>query len=205
MPRPAATPEQREQVRNRIRAAAAKLASNCSLEDISARAIATEAGVSIGTIYSYFENLSDLAQSLWMEPVEKLRSQLDEIAETTADPVARIRALLEAYAGFAHDKHGVYRGAFLFVRPDSMKRPDKANLNDDSFYRQLKEAITEGQRSGQVLREDPDALAQTLWAGLHGALALPINLDRFTFKPSRQLAQHMIDTLLNSVCVNTKP
>lgn len=164
---------------------------------ISARAIAKRAGVSVGTLYTYYENLPDLMQSLWQEPVDRLVVRLDAVAEATPDPIDRIRALLEGYAEFARRQHAVYRGAFLFVRSDSMKKPEKRPLDEAPFHRLLKSAIMEGQSTGRVRAGDPDAVAQMLWAGLHGSLALPVNIDRFAFDPPERLAQTMIDALMN--------
>lgn len=201
MPRTAVTPEQRQQTRNKIRDAASKLISTHSgrLDKISARAIAKEAGVSVGTIYSYYENLSELGQSLWQEPVDELRRQFSADADKVDDPVGRIRLLLEHYARFATEEHAVFKGAFLFVRPDSMKKPDKVDLNDEMYFCYLRDAIIEGQNSRQIRSGDPSALAQTLWAGVHGALALPTTLDRFAFDSPREMADHMINSLLSLI------
>ena len=61
MPRPALTEEQRRETRRQIRQAASDMYAENGLSDISARAIAKRAGVSVGTIYSHFANLTDLA------------------------------------------------------------------------------------------------------------------------------------------------
>ena len=76
MPRPALTEEQRRESRRRIREAASALYATSGLGDISARAIAKEAGVSVGTIYSHFGSLAELMQSLWRQPARKLVQQL---------------------------------------------------------------------------------------------------------------------------------
>ena len=72
MARPTLTKEQRAEIRSRIRKAATELYPESGLSDISARGIAKRAGVSVGTIYSYFDNLPELMQSLWIEPVRHL-------------------------------------------------------------------------------------------------------------------------------------
>lgn len=199
MPRPAVTPEQRKETRKRIREAAARLVAKRHLQDITVRAVATEAGVSVGTIYMYFENLTELAQSLWLEPVNKLKKEISEDAEKTKDPVDRIRVLLEHYARFANEQHAIFKGAFLYVRPDSMKKPEQVNLEEEVFFCYLRDSIAEGQKGGHIRQGDPAALAQTLWAGIHGAMALPITLDRLSFNPPQDMARHMIDTLMTMI------
>jgi len=196
MPRPALTPEQRQKIRMRIRDAASRLVKTSRLQDITVRAVAAEAGVSVGTFYTYFENLSELGQSLWMEPVEELRQEMREHAARIEDPVARIRELLENYARFAEEKNAVFRGAFLYVRPDSMQKPEKIDLDQELFFCCLRDAVLEGQQSGQIGECEPEEMAQTLWAGVHGALALPMTMDRYAFDSSQTLAARMIDSLL---------
>lgn len=196
MPRPALTDEQRRQTRRRIRQAAAQLYAENGITDISARAIAKSAGVSVGTLYSYFENLTELMQSLWKEPVARWLSRLEALSSDIDDPRQRLRALLESYAGFATIEHGVYRGAFLFVRPDSLEKPDKLDLEHDRFATLLRNAIREGQQQGQFRNGNPSSLAQTLWAGMHGAIALPANLDRLAFDSAEQLSSNMVELLM---------
>lgn len=199
MPRPAITPSQRLETRERIRAAAAALVRQGSPEKITIRAVAKEAGVSVGTIYKYFKDISDLGRSLWQEPVNVLRSQMSDIAEKTDEPVARIRDLLGAYASFADEKHRVFRGAFLYVRPETREKPDQTALEEEPFFRYLKAAILEGQESGDIVDGDADMLAQLLWAALHGALALPNNIERIAFDPPQKMAGAMIDAIMTMI------
>ena len=101
MPRPAATPEQRERQRRRIRQAASEIYAENGPLGVSARAIAQRAGVSTGTLYSYFANLPDLMRSLWMEPVTEAGRELEAVAKAHRSPVKRIQALLTGYVEFA--------------------------------------------------------------------------------------------------------
>lgn len=196
MPRPAITPAQRLETRERIRSAAASLVRQGSPEKITIRAVAKEAGVSVGTIYKYFEDISDLGRSLWQEPVEELRGHMLKIADTTGDPAERIRALLKAYANFAREKHRVFRGAFLYVRPESRQKPEATPLEDEPYYQLLSSSILEGQKSGAFIDGDRKMLAQLLWAALHGALALPNNIERIAFDPPEKIADAMIDSIM---------
>ncbi len=199
MPRPVITPEQRRETRERIRSAAATLVRRGNLEKITIRAVAKQAGVSVGTIYKYFEDISDLGRSLWQEPVNQLRAQMSDIVDSTDDPAARIHNLLRAYAEFAREKHRVFRGAFLYVRPDSRPIPDQTALEEEPYFQFLTAAITEGQETDAIIDGDPKMLAQLLWAALHGALALPINIERIAFDPPEQIADAMITSIMTMI------
>ncbi len=193
MARPALTDEQRRETRRKIREAAAELFSSNGVSNVSVRAIAERAGVSTGTIYSYFDNLTELLQSLWKEPLVRLLDELGEIVEKTPEPTRRLRRLLEAYAKFATGNHSVYRGAFLYIRPESHDAPVPRDLSQDRLFSMLRDTVADGQKAGTFRKGNPARIAQTLWAGLHGAVALPTNIDRLAIDPPDRLLRHMID------------
>lgn len=199
MARPPASPEQRQRQRQRIRGAAAEVYRDDGLMGVTVRAVSQRAGVSTGTLYSYFANLEELLQSLWIEPLAEVNRQLEAIADEHPDPVARIRALLEAYVDFALAQPEVFRGAILFVRPASAPQPVPEPPAELPFYRLLRRAIEEGEAAGRVDATDADLAAQMLWAGVHGALALPVNIDRYAVRPQAELAGAMVDSLVTSI------
>ena len=196
MARPALTEEQRKKTRQSIRKAAAELYQKNGAGDVSARAIADAAGVSVGTLYSYFNNLTELMQSLWKEPVKRLLDQLETDLAKPSKPLDKLERLLKAYVKFASQHRGIYRSAFMYVRPESHKQPEPVSLESDRFFSLFLNAIIEGQTSGDVRTGPPKLLAQTLWAGLHGAIALPINMDRIALEDGPQSVEQMIDLLM---------
>ncbi len=198
MPRPPATASQIDALRSNIRRAALDLYREQGLNHLTARAIAVRAGVSVGTIYKHFGNLSELARTLWQGPVEKFEQALEQKAAQYQDPLERLHALLEAYLEFARTHQDLYRGAFLFVRPPNQDQPEKAQLTSSVFARLLIDALQEGQQQGLVVAGDAQIQAQTLWAGVHGAIALPINLDRLTWNDTA-IERQMVDGLLRSI------
>ncbi|MEM1434345.1 MAG: TetR/AcrR family transcriptional regulator [Pseudomonadota bacterium] len=179
MARPKATQAQKDAVQLKIRQAAADLYREQGVANLTARAIAQRAGVSVGTIYVHFGSLSSLARSLWQGPVERFEQQLKDIAQRVERPVDRVRALLEAYLQFARANPEVYRGAFLFVRPLAEEAPPREPFATSTFAALLIDAIEAGCRAGDLAVVDVPAQAQFMWASLHGHIALPINLDRF--------------------------
>ncbi|MEM7363073.1 MAG: TetR/AcrR family transcriptional regulator [Pseudomonadota bacterium] len=204
MARTHATGEQREHVRNQIRAAAATIFKAEGLAGISVRSIASAAGVSVGTVYSYFGNLQDLMQSLWREPISRFEQTLEKITAKHPDPLNRIEALLRAYLAFGLKNPDLYRGAFLFVRPTTFEVPPRETLGTAKFARFMIEAITEGQQSGAIISGRPPELAQLLWSGLHGSLSLPVNLDRIAFRSTRTVGHAMIEAMINHLSVDPK-
>ena len=192
MPRPALTEEQRRQIRRNIREAAARLHKDNGLSNISVRAVAQEAGVSVGTVYSHFGSLSELMQSLWRRPARKLVQRLTHLADEISDPVEQLRAYLTAYVQFSIAEPEVFRAAFLFVRPETVAPPEKIALEDDEFFSLFRRAIVQGQREGHIRSGDPDTLVQLVLGSVHGALALPVNLHRLALREGAELAEQAI-------------
>jgi len=90
----------------------------------------------------------------------------------------------------------VYRGAFLYVRPESHEKPTPVNPEEDRFFSLFRNTVSAAQQHKLIRSGDPDVMAQILWSGLHGAIALPLNLDRLALEPPEQATEHMIDALL---------
>lgn len=199
MPRPALTDEQRRKTRQKIRQAAAALYADEGLRDISARSIAEKAGVSVGTLYSYFANLTELMQSLWKEPVSRLIRSMEAQLEEIDDPAEKLRVMLRGYIGFAVEQRNVYRGAFMYVRPASHEQPIPVSLDDDRFFSLFRRVVEEAQDAGVVRDGDVNVIAQVLWSGLHGALSLPQNIDRLALDPPEVAVEPMLEALLEWV------
>ena len=199
MARPKATPEQKEQTRRSIQAAAAELYRAQGLSAISARAVATKAGVSVGTIYSYFGDLTGLMQSLWTGRVAQQDKVFRALASEYELPLDRIEALLEAYLKFGIEQATLYRNALMFVRPTNLDVPDKQALSGYAFPSLIRQAIADGQALETIIPGDPDQLTQLLWSGAHGALALPVNMDRLALQPAAEMIEATVAGLLRMV------
>ena len=202
MPRPSLTDEQRREIRHSIRSAASKLFAENGMKDISARSVAQAANVSVGTIYAHFGSLTGLMQSFWKEPVRKLITDLTLLAEDEPNELDRLKKLLDAYVMFALKQHAVYRGSFMFVRPDSHDKPQPVSLEEDRLFSLFRAAIVDCQKAGVIRKGDPDRLTQAVWSGLHGAIALPTNIDRLALDSPSEMAPYMIDLLLEWLQIN---
>ncbi|MEO0962266.1 MAG: TetR/AcrR family transcriptional regulator [Pseudomonadota bacterium] len=203
MPRTPATAAQRNEESSRIRNAAGTIFAEKGITAISARAVAKEAGVSVGKIYAYYNSLTELMQSLWLGRVQRLTTTLHDLAGSIDNPVERIRSILEAYVSFAHTNQDLYKGGLMFVRPDELQKPEQADAEDLPIMDLLIKAIVEGQKTGCIQKGSAVRMAQLLWAGVHGALALPINIDRYAFKERDHLTGDMVDALMGHIQTST--
>ena len=197
MARPNHSNQQKEEIRNKIRAAASKLYKEGEGKKITARKVAAEAGVSIGKLYAYFDNLSEIMQSLWREPVRRLIAEMEVLNSEIDCPEERLRALLLRYVEFSEQSASVFRNSFLFVRPEGMNPPPQVALERDRFFQLFRTTLREGQRSGMFRQGELDELTQILLSAVHGSIALPINLHRLALDNSTKIPHKMIDTILD--------
>lgn len=179
-----------------------RLKNELDYNAITVRAVAAEAGVSVGTFYAHFESIAELAQATWQEPVDNLRKKIERLARRTEDPLERIQKVLECYARFEKDQPAAFQSAFLFVRQPFMTEPDKVKLDTESFFIILREAIREGQALDKIRDGDPAEMAQLLWASVHGAMSLPYHLDRYNFMPSQKFAKRTVRFLVDSLATD---
>ena len=194
-------------MRQRLREATSRVVQRLNIapgdvqgyQSITIRDITEEAGVSIGTFYKYFESRDDLAQALWSEPVDALKAKMQADLDNLSDPIEKLRSLLNNYLDFSVNHRRIFRAAFLFVRPEGHPLRASVKLEDEFFYTSIKSALEQGQADGQFRQFDSHQMAQTFWAGIHGALGLPENLERYEFDDSKDIAAHMIDSLLELI------
>ena len=201
MPRPPATPEQKREARNRIRRAATEVVAEEGPANVTVRKVAARAEVSVGTVYSHFDSLGDLLRSLWIPVIAEADRKLAAAVDGASDPIERVRVILGHYVDLALGNQVLHRSTLLFVRPANVEAPQPLPLDELVFHRLLVEAVTDGQAAGALVDGDPTQLAQMLWAGVHGALALPVNNDIYDLEPADQQARLMIDTMVGALAV----
>lgn len=199
MARPSATAEQRRQASEAIRRAAVDLSVEGGVASITARSVAERAGVSVGTLYSHFDNLGDLMRSLWTPVIAEAGQKLATIAASYPNPIDRVQAMLVEYTALVLGNEALHRNTLLFVRPTNDPAPQQLPPDELDLHRLLTEAIREGQDAGLIIDGEAVQLTQLLWAGVHGALALPVNADLYALEPAEQQVVLMIDLLVASL------
>jgi AcrR family transcriptional regulator len=164
---------EREEVRRKILDAARDLFAREGYERVTMRAVADVIEYSPTAIYHHFEDKDDLVQALCEEDFARLLQTLSAKA-LPADPLARIRALGEAYAAFglAHPNH--YR--FMFMTGSKFEKPTEVAPPGQQSFVLLRDAVQDALAAGQLQGRDALAVAQVLWATLHGAVSLLITI-----------------------------
>jgi AcrR family transcriptional regulator len=160
-----------ERSRQTILRAAANLATTDGLEGISIGNLAAHIGMSKSGLYAHFGS----KQELQLATVETARGIFDDEVvkpvQTTADPLDRLRALLEGF--LSHLERRVFPGGCFFAsttaefdtRPGPVR--DRVAAIQQGWVELIERMIREAQAAGSIgAGEDPSQLAFELHAYL---------------------------------------
>lgn len=170
--------KRREARKEALRGALLEAASDLFLAHgyagFSLRGVAERVGYSPTTVYLYFENKDDLLFAVVLEGFERFGRALQEAYEGESHPLKRIEAIGRAYIAFGVQHPAHYRLMFM-ERGDLLLKENPKNQKPtiDSFS-VLVSAVHEARAAGHLRPGDPMAHVYTLWAGVHGLVALAL-------------------------------
>jgi AcrR family transcriptional regulator len=165
----------REQVRDDVKAVALDQLAEGGPSALSVNAIAKQLGVSGPALYRYFANRDDLLAELVIDAYHDFAAALAAATDRDLAPAQRLRALADAWRGFARAQPHRYR--LLFAPPVP---------GYDAHSEPLVAASTRVMAVGldvygadphdEPERADPEVFARVLsgWSRLHGFVGLEL-------------------------------
>ncbi len=187
---------EREQVRRKILDAARDLFATEGYERVTMRGIAEAIEYSPTALYHHFADKAALVDALCEEDFAHLLGLLVQQAPPR-DPVERIRRMGHAYARFGIENPNHYR--FMFMTPLEFKAGHEHELSSSGqrAFGLLHDAVKQAIAAGRFRRGDALTMAQVLWAGLHGVVALLITYDPLQF-PTAPAAPDLVDRVIEN-------
>lgn len=195
---------EKEELRQKILDTARDLFIVHGYDGVTLRKIADAIEYAPGTIYGYFKDKEELVRALCIADFDAFEQSFPRDA-VPADPLAAIRAMGAAYIRFALAHPNQYR--FMFMTPkqaqlyefDDKTLAKKGDPARDAYalVRQMARMAIDGGLLRADLR-DPDLVAQTLWAGVHGMASLEITMSNdpwLEWGPVQTRIEVMLDTL----------
>jgi AcrR family transcriptional regulator len=168
--------EAQRQGQEALRRALLDAASGLLLEEgpgaLTMRRVAGTVGCSTTVLYTQFGGKEGLADALYREGFERLRRRL-VAADGGLDPRARLGALADAYRANALAERGYYGVMFQQAIPGFQPSPASLAVAGASLE-VLAEAVQDAMDAGLLRPGDPRALAEVLWAAVHGAVSLEL-------------------------------
>jgi AcrR family transcriptional regulator len=175
---PLSMTEKKKLKRASILHAAIRVFSEKGYAETTIAVIAKEAGVSFGTVFTYFETKEILYETAVLEPLDEIKPYFFKVEEYfEGDPLDKIKQMIEYHVDLFSG-----RSEFLRLIQQVLGRPDRYPLlfeELDRFVETFVDAITpvieQGQRQGVFYKETPALMAQSYLAILNGMRLTYIN------------------------------
>jgi AcrR family transcriptional regulator len=152
--------------------AASRLLVTQGPQALTMRRVAAAVGCSTTVLYTAFGSKDGLADALFLEGFQRLRRRLEAVP-SGGDPLARLRALAHAYRDSALESRSYYGVMFQQAIPGY--RPSAASLaTAGAALEVLTDAVRACMDAGVLRTGDPRAVAEVLWAAVHGAVSLEL-------------------------------
>ncbi len=194
--------QQKLELRGAILTAASELFLAHGYSGFSLRAVAERVGYSPTTVYLYFENKDALLFAVVLEGFEHFGGALQRAYESEKDPLKRIGAIGRAYIAFGVQHPAHYRLMFMERGDFLLKQdPESQSSTIDSFGI-LVRAVHEAHAGGQLRAGDPMAYVYTLWAGVHGLVALTLCVPVLGEADLEARTDHMLSVLHGGIASN---
>jgi AcrR family transcriptional regulator len=185
-PGPEAVREARAQWRRaQIVEAGTRLMEEHGFHKMTVNALAREAGLSVGTIYQYVEDKSDILLLVILDILDAYRQDLPLAMEGHDDPLERLAAGFDAYCRIVDSR----RYATVLTYRESKSLPEEGRRRIMALEVEtsglLRECLEEARKAGLIADCDTELIAHNLtvlahaWALKHWRLKDHVDLDAY--------------------------
>lgn len=188
--------EKTNNLRDKIIEEARKLLLEEGYRNVSLRKIAANAGITATSIYLHFDSKDHLIHTLMGQAIEQLNAKLESTADLEMDPVEKLEALARDYVRFALEHPREYQVIYLVTSDEMSRYPKEKFRRARRGYEIVSKVIEEGVSEDEIVEKHPRIAAYTLWAQLHGVMAVVLSkrldtrIDQEEF--IEQAIQHII-------------
>jgi AcrR family transcriptional regulator len=170
------------------------------IQHLSLRELSRELGVSHASPQRHFPTKQDLIDALAIMGFERLSSVVAKAAEArNQDFDARLTKAALAYVGFARKHPALFALMFEAKRRPGMLPQLRTALM--TAFSHIPKILQEGQEAGKIIAGDPDRLALTIGAALHGLVAMPIE-GKVRGAPLKALVPETVQHVLQGLSTN---
>jgi AcrR family transcriptional regulator len=188
----------KEGLREEILDAARALFVKEGYESVSIRKIADKIEYAPGTLYLYFRDKAEILDRICEETFSKLLQKMKAIHDDTAPPLDKLRRGLRTYILFGLENPNHYVVTFVQAKIHLESKSVFETTGREAFAC-LRQGVQECVDAGELVSDDADELAQTMWAGIHGLTSVLITCTGFPFVEQNRLIDRMVHTLVEGV------
>ncbi|MFB6290741.1 MAG: TetR/AcrR family transcriptional regulator [Candidatus Bipolaricaulia bacterium] len=154
-----------------IREAATQVISRQGYFQTSIDEIAKEAGISVGTIYNYFDNKQDILLDIFSKEFEDRKEFYEELSKKRMPLVEGIREILDRHFSQL-DSH---KELMQVIVQERFKPGSKLGKKLDKQYREVikyvEELVNRALENGQIRDCDPKVVATALFGAVESVVA----------------------------------
>jgi AcrR family transcriptional regulator len=202
---------EKSETRDKILDAARELFVTEGYEGVSMRRVAEKIEYSPTAIYVYFADKQELFHELCQQDYARL-AEVFQSSAMSSDPIERVKQIGRTYTEFGVRYPNHYK--FMFMTPHPPHEPDEEDREvmgnpEVDAYAFLKRAVQraiDAERFREEL-QDAELISQTLWAAVHGVIALNIakcSDPWVDWRPLQQRAEIMLDVTLRGLVREVK-
>jgi AcrR family transcriptional regulator len=170
------------------------------VQHLSLRELSRELGVSHASPQRHFATKQDLIDALAIVGFERLSSVVAKAAEARSEDFnARLTKAAFAYVGFALKHPALFALMFEAKRRAGMLPELRTALM--AAYSHIPKILQEGQEAGKIVAGDPDRLALTIGAALHGLVAISID-GKIKGAPLKAIVPETVQHVLKGLSTN---
>jgi AcrR family transcriptional regulator len=200
MPRPA-----RAGLKDDLITQAEQLIDEEGLKALTARALATRADCSVGSIYNMFDDLDDLIVTVHGRTLERLGKNASASVDSNRTVEENLLTLASRYIAFIEDNRNLWAAIFEHRLPAGRDIPHwyRERLNDlFAVIESCIEPLLPGERTGARRRQ-----ARILWSSIHGICSLGAEgkLNLISDESIAELTSQMIRTYVAGMSALTDP
>ncbi|WP_248286901.1 TetR/AcrR family transcriptional regulator [Brevundimonas pishanensis] len=185
--------------RGEILAAAEQIFVAHGYEGATIRKIAEAVGLSSTALYLHFKDKAEILNEICLRAFSMLLERQVAMSEAEPDPEARLRGLMIGYVQFGFENANAYRLAFMTptILSEDGSEPVSRKVAAELF--QKFESGVAAAVEGCVEPDRVRALAQVLWASIHGLVSIIITKPQFGWEDQRTLIETQVDILVRGV------
>lgn len=168
------------------------------LHAVSLRRVASSLGVTAPALYAHVVDKRDLLQGIVEREVEGLLKQFDSV--TASDPIARLRAMSQAYIDWGVQNPDMFRAMFLF-RPELTAEPrSDAPPLSTQIHRAFLDEVRRANEQGTFQDGDPELAALTIWTTAHGVVTTLLSGPALDVELKGRLAEAAVNASITGLC-----
>jgi AcrR family transcriptional regulator len=190
---------QGDQLREQILDAAYDLlVETGSADKVSTRAVAQRVGCSSPALYLHFPDKAALLWATCNRQFLRLGDRITAAVDGVDDPLEALHAAARAYVTFGAEHAEEYR--VMMMVPDMVIwNPPISELPAEAGFDVLHGLIERAMAAGVMRVDDPVMVALTVWAAVHGIVALRVAKPTFEWPPIDAQIDLMLRVMTNGL------